>query len=283
MQGNELGNILKIHCGCFRKEIWPWVQHRLLTPYWRFYWNPEPGGFLKIGTKEIALSPDCFYILPGYLEFSTFARTPFSQFYIHFNLSDRQRPQKQLFTLSARESEIAVMRGFIARENIPENRQLAMIDCLAVLTSSLLRLPPGVLRLAPEPDPRIEEVVNWINRHLGRPADNSFLAGLANMSRNGFLRLFESEIGEPPQSYCRRKRIERACELLHFSDRTLEEIADETGFADRYHFTRVFTRMLRIAPAAFRRQVLDSDTRFIPFPGNHPTVESRRCPTRQKV
>ncbi len=251
----ELGNILKIHCCCYEENIFPWVQNNLQTPSWRFYWNRVPGGFLRFENEEVPLMPDSFYILPGYLRFSTLAKHPFSQFYIHFDLSERQPPQNKMFRLPADKNSLSVIRGFIQRGVSWENRQLNQLAALSVVSSLLLRLPEDILHLPPEYDPRIERVLAWIHKHLDGVYSNDTLAEITGMSRNGFLRLFENSLGESPQKYCRRKRIERACELLHFSDLSLEEIAAETGFSDRYHFTRVFWQIMHFTPASFRRQL----------------------------
>ncbi len=251
----ELGNILKIHCCCYEENVFPWVQNNLQTPSWRFYWNMGPGAYLHFDEKEVPLLPEYFYIIPGYLRFSTLAKAPFSQFYIHFDLSERQLPQNELFRLPAEEKSQELIRRFIQRNVIPENRQLTWLTAVSIVSSALLCLEESILRLPPEYDPRIEKVLTWIHKHLNKIHNNESLAEMAGMSRNGFLRLFENSLGEAPQKYCRRKRIEHACELLHFSDLSLEEIAAETGFSDRYHFTRVFWKVMHFTPAAFRRQL----------------------------
>jgi len=254
MQNNELGKLLKIHYCSYLEQIWPWIQNNLMTPYWRFYWNSEPGGFLKFSGREIALTPEYFYILPGYLQFSTFAKTPFAQFYIHFNPTEGLVTPQEMLVIPIEKKEINIIHDFIKRENNQENRQLTLLTAMAVLTPVLLRLSENLWRLPQGPDPRIIQIMDWISHHCDTPLDNNGLAGMVRMSRNGFLRLFESQIGESPQAYSRRRRIERACELLNLTDLSLEEIAERTGFADRYHFSRVFAKTLLTSPAAFRKQ-----------------------------
>lgn len=254
MQNNELGKLLRIHYCSYLGEIWPWIQNNLMTPYWRFYWNPEPGGFLKFSGREIALTPEYFYILPGYLPFSTFAKKPFSQFYIHFNPTESLVTPREMFIIPAEKTEVHIIRNFINRENNQENRQLTLFTAMAVLAPVLLRLPESLWRLPLGPDPRIIQIKDWISHHCDTPRNNDGLAQMVKMSRNGFIRLFESQIGESPQAYSRRRRIEQACELLNFTDLSLEAIAERTGFADRYHFSRVFAKTLLTSPAAFRKQ-----------------------------
>jgi transcriptional regulator GlxA family with amidase domain len=51
-------------------------------------------------------------------------------------------------------------------------------------------------------------------------------------------------------------RIRRARELMLATDRSLAEIALETGFSDQPHFTRVFSRLIGAGPGAWRRTML---------------------------
>ena len=42
-------------------------------------------------------------------------------------------------------------------------------------------------------------------------------------------------------------------QLLHLESMSIESIAQACGFADRFHFSRVFTRIMGAPPAAYRQ------------------------------
>lgn len=71
---------------------------------------------------------------------------------------------------------------------------------------------------------------------------------------NHLARLFKSETGETIQEYIRQKRIEYSCKYLLFSELSINEIAERTGFSNRYHFTRIFTKIVNCTPAKFKKQ-----------------------------
>jgi len=48
-------------------------------------------------------------------------------------------------------------------------------------------------------------------------------------------------------------RLRQAARSLVHTDLTIEAIAEQTGFADRVHFTHAFSRFFRVSPAAYRR------------------------------
>ena len=102
-------------------------------------------------------------------------------------------------------------------------------------------------------DPRIAKLLKTIDTGENKPLTNMQLAGMLNMSCNGFIKLFIAETGLSPQKYWQKRRMEKACELLRYSKFSIEEIAAKTGFANRYHFSRVFHQVMQMTPAAFRK------------------------------
>jgi AraC-like DNA-binding protein len=47
--------------------------------------------------------------------------------------------------------------------------------------------------------------------------------------------------------------VEKACNLLHHSDLSIDQIASACGFSDRYYFTRVFSKTMAASPGAYRK------------------------------
>jgi AraC family transcriptional regulator len=79
------------------------------------------------------------------------------------------------------------------------------------------------------------------------------LAREKGLSRSNFSHLFRSATGESPGDYLRRKRLDRAMELLRQSRLSIKEIAARTGFADSTHFCKSFRARYQMSPGAFRR------------------------------
>jgi len=64
-----------------------------------------------------------------------------------------------------------------------------------------------------------------------------------------FKRYYRSTVGE----YLRRLRIEFACRKISESDIALSEIALLSGFADQSHFTKIFSQIMEMSPAVYRK------------------------------
>jgi transcriptional regulator GlxA family with amidase domain len=63
-------------------------------------------------------------------------------------------------------------------------------------------------------------------------------------------------MGISPQRFIKKCRIDKACIMLHHSQDSIEDVAHQCGFADRYHFSRVFKSLTNISQAKYRRDFL---------------------------
>jgi AraC-like DNA-binding protein len=66
-------------------------------------------------------------------------------------------------------------------------------------------------------------------------------------------RLFKRFTDETPLQLLTRLKMGRAADLLSNRQRLIKQVAEELGFADPYHFSRVFKRVYGIPPETFSR------------------------------
>lgn len=79
------------------------------------------------------------------------------------------------------------------------------------------------------------------------------LARECELSIRHFTRAFRGSTGMSPHSWLLHHKVEKAKGMLLSSPRVLADIALDCGFADQSHFTRIFQRMERVTPGAWRR------------------------------
>ena len=72
-----------------------------------------------------------------------------------------------------------------------------------------------------------------------------------NFSTNYFSRLFKEQTGKTFLEYVNEYRIQRASEMLIFSDDMITDIAMEVGFNNLSYFIRQFKRFLAALPYNF--------------------------------
>src|SRR3954463_5739815 len=80
------------------------------------------------------------------------------------------------------------------------------------------------------------------------------LARVSGVSEAHFARSFKQAFGLPPHRYLLTRRIERATALLRDTDRSITEIAFDTGWTSLGTFGRVFRVITGESPGAMRDQ-----------------------------
>jgi transcriptional regulator GlxA family with amidase domain len=93
----------------------------------------------------------------------------------------------------------------------------------------------------------------WVAEHLEEPMTVETLARRSAMSVRTFARRFREETGSTPHAWITRQRILRAEELLETTNRTVDQIADDVGFANAATLRHHFGRVRGVSPQQYRR------------------------------
>ncbi|WP_195715268.1 AraC family transcriptional regulator [Ancylomarina sp. 16SWW S1-10-2] len=273
---------LQLHC-C---RYW-WLQHwefkELSFPYWRIYHNSYNGAVILYDNKEYALTPDKIVIIAPNTSYSSrlhdhkIPDTGYAlkggritsslsekqlitdqcilHLFIHFNIGmpyDNVSPGIFIYELTDHLKEKLLI---IKRHLNYEHTRFSFYSSLAIrsLINDLLSdLPEKNWNLITK-NHRILEVLSYVENNIENELNNTILAEQARLATNAFTRLFTEEIGISPQKYVKKKRIDQACILLHHSNMSIDEVAIKTGFADRYHFSRIFKQMVDLSPAKYKK------------------------------
>jgi AraC family transcriptional regulator len=109
------------------------------------------------------------------------------------------------------------------------------------------------MRNSPDQLLRINRAVDFINQNPGEDLGLRRLAALANYSSFHFQRLFTSVVGETPKQYILRIRLETAAHAIAmFLERSITEIALDSGFSSSATFARAFKKYFGISPTELR-------------------------------
>lgn len=170
------------------------------------------------------------------------------------------------------------LRALFRRNRVlPPERQGDLLNLLELIASRLAhadeqRLPsePGRTRM------QLGRAVTFVEVHLGERLSLPMVAQAAGVSARSLVRLFRQELGCSVVGFILRRRVARACDLLHQTDRTCAEIAFETGFGSVQHFNRIFRRHQEVSPGQWRREVkAPQRAASIPASGDSPTPQTR--------
>lgn len=107
---------------------------------------------------------------------------------------------------------------------------------------------------------RINKIFSYVSGHFADVIKLSDVAPLIHMTETSFSRFFKQLTGEPFIEYLNNTRISHACVLLAGEqDKSISEIAAESGFNSSTHFNRMFLHKKGCTPGYFRRQYIGKD------------------------
>ena len=95
--------------------------------------------------------------------------------------------------------------------------------------------------------------LDYIAGHYAQEIKIGSLAEVCNMSESHFRRVFEEGMNMKPLDYVNLVRIQNACELLKKTDKSMEEVGAQCGFASISAFNRNFRKLLDISPYQWKK------------------------------
>jgi AraC-like DNA-binding protein len=102
---------------------------------------------------------------------------------------------------------------------------------------------------------RVGQLIRTLEQDYTQPWTLEQLAERAHLSRSSLMRTFRKATGQAPIDYLISRRIEAAMRDLQQTQRSVTEVALDSGFSDSNYFARQFRRVCGCAPSDFRRRM----------------------------
>lgn len=112
----------------------------------------------------------------------------------------------------------------------------------------------------PIADGRMKEMIRFIQQHFPEPLRTADVADAAHISERECYRLFQSRIGLTPAEFLLSVRMRQAVELLYYTQKSVLEIAVETGFGSSSYFGKRFKEQFSLSPGQFRTRRRSGDS-----------------------
>lgn len=101
---------------------------------------------------------------------------------------------------------------------------------------------------------RINRVVNHIRHNLASELSLELMADTAHLSKYHFSRVFADYLGETPNQYVARIRLEKAAKhFIRAENSNITQVALNCGFSGSDTFSRSFRQRFQCAPRAFKK------------------------------
>lgn len=230
-------------------------------------------GWYQIGKQRFEVGPNEFFILPQHQEHSYGSSTedPWSIYWVHFGgdalaaFNEVQEVQKNF------KPELVRNTGEIIPvfQKIYKTLELGYsIDnllfanmCLSQFLTLFIYNKRHYASASTDRLDCVDSAIHYMQEHIN---DNISLIGLSktyNYSVSRFSNLFKQKTGYAPIDYFLQMKMQKACQLLDFSDRSIKDIAFSMGFEDPYYFSKRFRKIIGVSPRKYRASRSD-DAKF---------------------
>ena len=227
----------------------------------KFYYITEGSCTIKIGDTTYHAKAGDWLLIPAHVghSYQNDKDAPFSKYWMHFDVY----PNPRIFTALGlphcvkADKDSRAMRLF--KEFAPLAHSDKFVDRL-VVKSRLIELIGEYITLCgvdmknvmSHTDKRFDKLIRYINENLDKPLSNEELAQMYFVHPNHFVRAFKSKMGQTPAKYIKNKKLEAGKRLLEGTDLSIAQGAENVGFTDPAHFSRLFHERYSMAPSVYR-------------------------------
>ncbi|MCX7888018.1 MAG: AraC family transcriptional regulator [Verrucomicrobiae bacterium] len=268
MIGNSVDSLLVSSAGFTAYPPGATFGPRVLYDF-QFLWIIEGKVLANFDGHEFLVLPDSILLgRPGMTDrydWDREGRTILAYLHFSFDYSEPEWPPLKEWPVVRRLATQDILRPLfryavgLAQSSV-EGRDRLLESAVTLMLRSFLS---GVTGVAPEPFGKlpvaVEKALGAIRWSLAQDPPVAITLGLlaraAHVTPAHLCRLFRRHLGLGPLECAWLARLERAASLLVRSNLAVKEVANATGFASPYHFSRKFRSVYRVSPTEYRQSV----------------------------
>lgn len=226
----------------------------------------EGKGWIEMDKKRIDVRPSQFIIIPADTphKYLSDEKDPWTIYWIHFKGEIAsyivelllQRTKNNLLHLTYNEARIRMFEDIclnLQKGYSGDNLRYVNMIFNHFLSSLLYEEKFNQAGTEP-PDDVIAHTIGMMQQRLSGVVSLRELSAYAGLSVSHFSAVFREKTGYSPIEYFNHLKIQKACQYLMFSNATVREVAGRLGVEDQYYFSRMFSRLMGMAPSEYRKR-----------------------------
>ncbi|TKG91511.1 AraC family transcriptional regulator [Puteibacter caeruleilacunae] len=99
----------------------------------------------------------------------------------------------------------------------------------------------------------LEPAIKYMNNEYKENPSLEEIAYVANLAPNYFHRIFKAQFGLTPYEFMLHLRMEHAIKLLTTTNKSVKEVAFESGYKNEFYFQRQFKRLYKYTPGKLKK------------------------------
>ena len=99
----------------------------------------------------------------------------------------------------------------------------------------------------------LRRMIGYVQEHYAEKITLSELAAAGGVCKSNCCRIFSEHLGKSFGRYLTEYRLNKSLALLRNTDKTVTEIAYQTGFSGASYFTEQFTKSMGMTPTRYRK------------------------------
>jgi AraC family transcriptional regulator of arabinose operon len=221
-------------------------------------------GWYQVGNQRYEVGPYEFFLLPRNVEhaYGSDADHPWTIYWIHFGgdslaeLNEIQEVQKHfkpgymkdngealaLFSKIYKTLEL----GYSIDNLLFANMCLSHYLTLFIYNSRHHEVTQG------DKADCVDRAILYMQEHINENISLNELSSRYNYSVSRFSNLFKQKTGYAPIDYFVQMKMQKACQQLDFTNRSIKDIAFSMGFDDPYYFSKRFRVIIGMSPKKYR-------------------------------
>ncbi|SEM30583.1 AraC-type DNA-binding protein [bacterium A37T11] len=239
------------------------IERKSGCPEYILIYCVEGNGTIEVGEKTFLLKPNNFFIIQKKSPHRYYSdkKKPWSIYWVHFSgdldehIYSRSliNDKPDIHYIPYEEIRIKLFEKIyhLLEHGYHEHE-------MEILNLYLLHFVTSLIYYK-ETDPTLQRMdmvsssIAYMNNHLTEQISLQEFADQQHISPSHLSRIFKQKTGYSPLYYFNLLKIQKSCQYLYFTDRSIKEICIELGFEDPYYFSRLFRKLIGISPANYRK------------------------------
>ncbi|QNF33771.1 AraC family transcriptional regulator [Adhaeribacter swui] len=263
MQNPIINNFYLTAMGHYPRAEYHEIEREQGCAEYIFFYCTEGLGYITLNDTEYQLEPNTYFIIPKNTRHRYWSSlpNPWSIYWVHFtgNLASQvyerslldNTPQVQPIPFEeSRINQFEQIYAILESSHQEKELEIANLNLLDFITSVIYykAANPALYDLD-----AVSNSIKYMKANLHLPLEIEALARQQKISVPHYCRIFKKKTGSSPINYFNHLKIQKSCQYLYFTEKSIKEICAELSIDDPFYFSRLFRKVIGMPPSRYKK------------------------------